>query len=315
MRCSWRWAFWAAAISFFYAWNIYIWNITIIQNVCSYLWCYLVSLKIGGINVNTLYLSGGKDRSFQLQSSFSCYIAREKHVCLTSVFSKRTLVPLRTFSLELDESTDINNTAQLAIFINFWSWRRVYAIDADEWFNTTDRNIFKPTMDCAMVMNLNLSHLVAGTTDETPTSRIVQHCKDAGFQQNIGKIHCIIHRKFRVPNQWNLKTLWTQSLPMSYDSLFKFETANFKLFLMKLLWLITTWFTLPRCDGWAKGSMLMRVFKLRNEIRKFLHLRNLRNAAFFFDKKWISKLTFLADMNISSERARQKPSGPLRTSL
>ena len=35
--------------------KIYIWNI-FIHNICSYLWCYLVSLKIGGINVNTLYL-------------------------------------------------------------------------------------------------------------------------------------------------------------------------------------------------------------------------------------------------------------------
>ena len=34
---------------------IYIWNITIIHNVCSCLWCYLISLKIGGINMNTLY--------------------------------------------------------------------------------------------------------------------------------------------------------------------------------------------------------------------------------------------------------------------
>ena len=35
---------------------LFIYNITIIHNVCSYLECYLVSLKVGGINVNTPYI-------------------------------------------------------------------------------------------------------------------------------------------------------------------------------------------------------------------------------------------------------------------
>ena len=115
---------------------------------------------------------------------------------------------LVAFSLALDESTDTNDTTQLAVFI-----RGVTAdLQVFEQFllliplrdTTTGQDIFDAMLQCVEQHSLDLSCLVCIMTDGAPaivgqhkgaTSLLVCRCEAAGHTQPIHKVHCIIHQE------------------------------------------------------------------------------------------------------------------------
>ena len=108
----------------------------------------------------------------------------------------------------LDESTDTNDTTQLAVFI-----RGVTAdLQVFEQFlqliplrdTTTGQDIFDAMLQCVEQHSLDLSRLVCIMTDGAPAmigqhkgaaSLLVCRCEAAGHTQPIHKVHCIIHQE------------------------------------------------------------------------------------------------------------------------
>ncbi|CAL4104910.1 unnamed protein product, partial [Meganyctiphanes norvegica] len=118
------------------------------------------------------------------------------------------------------ESTDARDTAQLAIFIcginsNF---------DVIEEFlqlmplkdTTTGEDIFEAVIKCFEIYKLDLSKLVSVTTDGAAAmvgirkgfvSLLEKHLHSAGYDNNLFKIHCIIHQEALCAKNVDVKAI------------------------------------------------------------------------------------------------------------
>ena len=119
-----------------------------------------------------------------------------------------TCVGFDYFSVALDESTDLKDTAQLAIFI-----RGVISyLDIVEEFvqlmamndTTTGKDIFIALQRVLTDMKLDLSKLISVTTDGATAmveqekgvvSLLERRMKDLGIFHKIKKLHCIIYQE------------------------------------------------------------------------------------------------------------------------
>ena len=112
------------------------------------------------------------------------------------------------FSLAFDESTDANDTAQLAIFIrgitdNFGVIEEFAELISMKG-TTRGEDIAQATLECTGGMQLDLSKFVSATTDNSPTvvgshngaiAVLQNHEASLGFSNTIIKLQCIIHHE------------------------------------------------------------------------------------------------------------------------
>ncbi|KAG0711181.1 General transcription factor II-I repeat domain-containing protein 2 [Chionoecetes opilio] len=190
---------------------------------------------------------------------------------------------VRYFSLALDESTDVKDTVQLAIFFRGVTDN----LDVVEEFlqlvplkgTTTGADVLCAVLKCVDEMGLDLAKLSAVTTDGAPAmvnstkgfaSLLTKHCRDMGHQQDIVRFHCIVHQEACVPSSGR---------DLLADA--KAEYGDLVYF-CDLRWL-------------SRGSMLKRVFDLRKQLSEFL---SSKGAEFpqFEDAAWVADLAFLADL-------------------
>ncbi|XP_076039334.1 general transcription factor II-I repeat domain-containing protein 2A-like [Oratosquilla oratoria] len=189
------------------------------------------------------------------------------------------------FFLALDESTDTNDTTQLAVFI-----RGVTAdLQACEEFlqfvplrrTTTGQDICDAVHQCVDPQSLDLSRLVCVTTDGASamvvekngaTSLLVRHCEAAGYTQPINMIHCIIHQESLCAKSANLvdvmsviNSILSCSLNHRQFQVLMDEVNvhyNDLLYFCEVRWL-------------SRGDMLSRLCDLQQEIATFLRQKNL----------------------------------------
>ncbi|KAG0708050.1 General transcription factor II-I repeat domain-containing protein 2 [Chionoecetes opilio] len=214
------------------------------------------------------------------------------------------------FSLALDESTDMKDTAQLAIFIRGVT----AALQVYEEFlqlvplhgTTTGQDIFDAVLQCVKQHSLNLSHLVCVTTDGAPAmtgkkkgaaSLLVRHCEAARHTQPIHKVHCIIHQESLCSKSANLtdvmsvvvkvvNSILSRSLNhRQFQALTDEVNAHYGdlLYFCEVRWL-------------SHGAMLSRVCDLQQEIATFLHQKNLHGAYHFSNSQWLARLALLTDI-------------------
>ncbi|KAG0715324.1 General transcription factor II-I repeat domain-containing protein 2 [Chionoecetes opilio] len=196
------------------------------------------------------------------------------------------------FELALDESTDMKDTAQLAIFIlGVTAVLQVY----EEFLQlvpshgtTTGQDIFDAVLQCVKQHSLDLSRLVCVTTDGAPAltgnkkcaaSLLVRHCEAAGHTQPIHKLHCIIHQESLCSKSANLtdvmsvvvkvvNSILSRSLNhCQFQALTDEVNAHYGdlLYFCEVRWL-------------SHGAMLSRVCDLQQDIATFLRQKDLPDA-------------------------------------
>lgn len=209
------------------------------------------------------------------------------------------------FALQIDESTDVTNMAQLLVFVRF-----DYHEDIREEFlfckplesNTTAENIFN-------VIDPYLSKV------GIPWQKCVGICTDGaramyghltGLAAKVQKVapecqstHCIIHREALVSKDMpeSLRTVLTDAVKVI--NFIKARALNSRLFTLlcedmggkfKTLLLHT------EVRWLSRGKILNRIFELKSEVFMFLSEMNNGMKSLFSDEKWLSRLAYLADI-------------------
>ncbi|KAK6490688.1 general mRNAion factor II-I repeat domain-containing protein 2-like, partial [Huso huso] len=215
---------------------------------------------------------------------------------------------LGAFSIALDESTDIGDTAQLLIFI--WSVSENFEISEDllslESLKDRSRGVDICDAVCPALdsHSLKLSSLVSVTTDGAPammggkagavaliSKKVLE---DGGV--DIIHYHCIIHQEAIAAHVLGMGHV--MDIVIKTVNLIKSRGLNhrqFKAFLeqSEAEFGDVIYFTAVR---WlSRGATLKRFFLLRKEIADFMHQKG-QDLPQLSDIEWICDLAFLTDL-------------------
>lgn len=211
------------------------------------------------------------------------------------------------FSITMDESTDISDTAQLLIFVR----------GVDEDFNiteelaslksmkgtTTGRDIYGEFEKCMNSLNLPLQKLANVTTDGAPNMVGANQGFVGIFNENhpvsnVIFLHCVIHQEVLCKAALEIKhvldvvvklvnTIRARGLAhrQFQEFLASIESDHSDLlYHSKVRWL-------------SAGQVFERVWQLKNEITEFLRQHSkLDNLEIIEDPQWISDFAFFTDL-------------------
>ncbi|KAL4082946.1 hypothetical protein QTP88_029444 [Uroleucon formosanum] len=209
------------------------------------------------------------------------------------------------FALQIDESTDITNMAQLMVFIRF------------------DRNdeIIEEFLFCKPLQTHRTSEIIFTTINEylieinLPWSKCVGFCSDgaramtgrlSGVATRIKKVaslcktmHCMIHRQALASKNMPKSLKLVLDSAVKIVNLIKARPLNSRLFTVLcnemgsthkslLLHIEVRWL--------SRGKVLTRLFELRSEILLLLTDIDEEKSKLFCDDEWLSRLAYMADI-------------------
>lgn len=233
-------------------------------------------------------------------------IGRRVAVLAENIETKLTtrLSQCEKYSLALDESTDINDTAQLAIFIRGITTK----FDVVEELldlrsmkgQTTGQDIFEEVTAVLQKFNLPIDKLCGVTTDGAPS--MTGNVK--GFvalllnsvSQPVSVHHCIIHQEHLCAKTLDLKNVMEKVV--STVNFIRSRGLNHRQFRAFLVEIgadhdNVLYFTSVR---WlSRATCLNRFWSLRHEIAAFMTSKG-KNVSFLTDDLWLNDCAFLVDI-------------------
>lgn len=222
------------------------------------------------------------------------------------------------YSVALDESTDITDTAQLAVFIrgvdrNFVVTEEMAALVPMKG-STKGSDLYESFIAVVNKYKLNMSNLAGIATDGAPAmvgknEGLVALVKKNNPAVSFVQYHCIIHQENLCAKSVNIKDV--MSIVVKTVNFIKSRGLNhrqFQEFLKKTNaeYGDVTYF----CDvRWlSRGKMLKRVFDLRKEIADFMQSKD-KAVPHFSDEEWLADLGFLTDITSHLNDMNQKLQG------
>ena len=209
------------------------------------------------------------------------------------------------FTIQCDESTDIENKAVLLVFVRY-----LYKEDIHEDIlcalllpkNTTASELFKAVNNYFIKKQISWLFCVGVCTDGAAAmigrlSGLTVRIKE--IAPECEATHCVIHREMLASRKISseLHSVFTDAVLMI--NLIKAHALNTRLFEQiyedmdaehKCLLLHT------EVRWLSRGKSLNRVFELREPLQKFLLEKNSDLANKFSDEKWLLKLAYLCDI-------------------
>ena len=231
------------------------------------------------------------------QTSFSCSTVSRISDLSDNIEKtlKDRLKSCKAFSLALDESTNINDTAQLVIFI-----RTVTAdfdiieefLDMASLFSTTTgQDICEQVLKVVKKFKLNHAKLCGVTTDGAPsmtgkTNGFITNFLNAVGAQNVVVSHCIIHQENLCTKVLDFADVMANIVKcVNYIRKRGLNHRQFKTFLEELdnEYFDVVYFSAIR---WlSRAVTLKRFWNLRQEIKLFMESKH-QNMRFLSNENW-----------------------------
>ncbi|KAM3838284.1 general transcription factor II-I repeat domain-containing protein 2A-like [Diretmus argenteus] len=226
------------------------------------------------------------------------------------------------YSVALDESTDITDTAQLAIFVrgvddNFQVTEELLRVIPMHG-QTTAQEIFNQLSDAMAGAGLSWKRLAGITTDGAPSmtgrknglvAHVQRKLEEEGVEEAIA-LHCIIHQQALACKC--LKFQHVMSVVVKCINRIRskgLKHRQFRAFLEEIesAYEDVLYFTEVR---WlSRGTVLKRFFELRKEVEAFME-QDGTEVAELSDPKWLMDLAFLVDMTQELNVLNKKIQGP-----
>lgn len=222
------------------------------------------------------------------------------------------------FALQLDESTDVANAAQLLVYVRFirdgkFVEELLFCKEIEG--RTTGQDIFGVLDEFMQTNSIDWSHCVGVCTDGAAAmtgkrSGVVALIK-AKAPDAVGT-HCMLHREALVAKRMEdelqqvlqdvVKIVNSiKARPLKHRMFAKLchdMGANFESVLLhsEVRWL-------------SRGAVFKRVFELRKELREFLVSENSQFAPCFDNQSWVLKLAYLSDIFLLLNALNQSMQG------
>lgn len=228
------------------------------------------------------------------------------------------------FSLACDETTDITNTAQLAIFIRgitdeFDTREELLSLEAMH-DTTTGEDLFERLVVSVKKLELTFEKLSGITTDGAPAMVGSQKGLVAFVKKELTHLgldpselivcHCIIHQENLCARSLRLSNV--MSTVVSCINFIKSRGLNNRQFKELLNDLDSEYGDVVYyCEvRWlSRGNMLMRFYELLDEVKLFMEMKE-KPVRELSDNKWLCDLAFMVDITKYLSELNIKLQGP-----
>lgn len=228
--------------------------------------------------------------------------------CMGDHIKSQLLIQIKnsdTFAIQLDESTDLTNNAQLMVFVRYQYNLQIHEdlLFCETLSETTKGiDIFKKVNDFFVINELEWSKCVGVCTDGAAamTGRI------SGFKAEVTKVspdvrfvHCIIHREHLTFRKIGCELNLIMNDVVSMVNIVKTCALNTRLFKILCEDMGSNHNTLlfhTDVRWLSRGKVLKRVIELSDELRIFLREIKPDLSALLSNEKWMCLASYLADV-------------------
>lgn len=218
----------------------------------------------------------------------------------------KKLLLAEKFALQIDETTDVKNKAQLIAFVRFVdedSIKEHYLFCKEIPERTTGEQIFQVTDEFFELHNIQWSNCIAVCTDGAAAMTgskkgFVSYVKQKN--PTLQFTHCCIHREALMVKNLPEELLNTMNQCIKIVNIIKSRALNSRMFEILCAEMGAEYESLlfyTEIRWLSRGKVLARLFELRYEVREFLLNQNMPDLYQYLDDDyWIAKLAYMADI-------------------